>query len=312
MKQQRVFLIVFLLALIGNVKAQRYELGLQLGGSNIVGDIGRTNYIYPFPAKDISTFGVPVYANLLFKLNFNPYQSLRFNLGYSNFYFSDGFATENYRRLRRNYYGQYYQGRNNITEAQVLFEYNFAPINNEQKDGLLSPYIFGGLGAMLYNQPTLTVNNTFTRDPLGNPAPPMTNTDFNTTYLEGTKKGMTLAIPFGVGLKYKFDYNWTIFGEFMFRATFADDLDYSKLSSKNVRVTYEKVNSSESPNPFADPSNQRKSLLQSDPYLKEANDRTNTYLENRTIGNTKSNDWINTISIGLTYSFGRPPCYCDQ
>ncbi|MGZ5211062.1 MAG: DUF6089 family protein [Kaistella sp.] len=25
-----------------------------------------------------------------------------------------------------------------------------------------------------------------------------------------------------------------------------------------------------------------------------------------------SKDWVNTISLGLTYSFGRPPCYCGE
>ncbi|MFX4347614.1 DUF6089 family protein [Acinetobacter baumannii] len=29
------------------------------------------------------------------------------------------------------------------------------------------------------------------------------------------------------------------------------------------------------------------------------------------MGDQKSKDWMNTVSLGLTYSFGRPPCYCD-
>ena len=34
-------------------------------------------------------------------------------------------------------------------------------------------------------------------------------------------------------------------------------------------------------------------------------------LKDRQIGNINSKDWVNSVSIGLSYSFGRPPCYCD-
>ena len=46
-------------------------------------------------------------------------------------------------------------------------------------------------------------------------------------------------------------------------------------------------------------------------YKDIAEARVAKLLENRQIGNINSKDWVNTISIGLSYSFGRPPCYCD-
>ncbi|QCX53304.1 DUF6089 family protein [Elizabethkingia sp. JS20170427COW] len=304
-----IYIVLFLgSTLLSLFKTQRYELGLQLGGSNLVGDIGRTNYIYPFPAKDISTFGVPIYANLLFKMNFNPHQSLRFNLGTSHVYFSDAFAKENYRRTRKDSNGRNFQGTNNITTAEVLFEYNFLPINNEQRDGMLSPYVFAGLGAMFYSKPSLVAEHTFNNDSNGNPMEPTGNDDFATSYTIDTKGGMTFSIPFGVGLKYKFNYNWTIFGEVMFRPSFADDLDYSKIENKSVKNIYDKRFDKDG---NYDEANKGKSLLQTQPYLDVANERVNKALEDRVIGNPNSKDWINTISIGLTYSFGRPPCYCD-
>ena len=42
-----------------------------------------------------------------------------------------------------------------------------------------------------------------------------------------------------------------------------------------------------------------------------SNNFTEEFLKNRQIGNINSKDWLNSISIGLSYSFGRPPCYCD-
>ncbi len=113
-------------------------------------------------------------------------------------------------------------------KLQPIFDYNFLPVNEEQKS-MLSPYIFGGISGLMFN-----------------------------TTLEGNKFGF--AIPFGAGLKYKFNYNWALFGEFMFRATNSDTLDYS------------------------------------DEY---------------NLGNLNSKDWMNSMSLGLSYSFGRPPCYCQ-
>jgi hypothetical protein len=51
--------------------------------------------------------------------------------------------------------------------------------------------------------------------------------------------------------------------------------------------------------------------LQTGEYLVEVKKRADDYAKNSAIGNTNSKDWVNTISLGVSYSFGRPPCYCD-
>ena len=199
--------------------AQRHEIGIQLGTSNLTGDIGKTKYINPFPN---SNEGIPFYGAIMYRMNFNPYQSVRFRLAYNHIQFNDKYAQELYRASRGLY------GTNSVYEASAIFDYNFLPVNEEQKS-MLSPYIFGGISGLMFN-----------------------------TTLEGNKFGF--AIPFGAGLKYKFNYNWALFGEFMFRATNSDTLDYS------------------------------------DEY---------------NLGNLNSKDWMNSMSLGLSYSFGRPPCYCQ-
>lgn len=204
--------------------AQRHEIGIQLGTSNLTGDIGKTKYINPFPnsVNNLSNEGIPFYGAIMYRMNFNPYQSLRFRLAYNHIQFNDKYAQELYRASRGLY------GTNSVYEASAIFDYNFLPVNEEQKS-MLSPYIFGGISGLMFN-----------------------------TTLEGNKFGF--AIPFGAGLKYKFNYNWALFGEFMFRATNSDTLDYS------------------------------------DEY---------------NLGNLNSKDWMNSMSLGLSYSFGRPPCYCQ-
>ncbi|WP_435525636.1 hypothetical protein [Chryseobacterium indoltheticum] len=53
------------------------------------------------------------------------------------------------------------------------------------------------------------------------------------------------------------------------------------------------------------------SLLQTGNYYNVSKEREATYIRNRSVGDPDSVDWMNTFSLGLTYSFGRPPCYCD-
>ena len=204
--------------------AQRHEIGIQLGTSNLTGDIGKTKYINPFPnsINNLANEGIPFYGAIMYRMNFNPYQSVRFRLAYNRISFDDRYAQELYRANRGLY------GTNSVYEASAIFDYNFLPVNEEQKS-MLSPYIFGGISGLMFN-----------------------------TTLEGNK--FAFAIPFGAGLKYKFNYNWALFGEFMFRATNSDTLDYS------------------------------------DEY---------------NLGNLNSKDWMNSMSLGLSYSFGRPPCYCQ-
>ena len=204
--------------------AQRHEIGIQLGTSNLTGDIGKTKYINPFPnnINNLANEGIPFYGAIMYRMNFNPYQSVRFRLAYNHIQFNDKYAQELYRASRGLY------GTNSVYEASAIFDSNFLPVNEEQKS-MLSPYIFGGISGLMFN-----------------------------TTLEGNKFGF--AIPFGAGLKYKFNYNWALFGEFMFRATNSDTLDYS------------------------------------DEY---------------NLGNLNSKDWMNSMSLGLSYSFGRPPCYCQ-
>jgi len=204
--------------------AQRHEIGIQLGTSNLTGDIGKTKYINPFPnsINNLANEGIPFYGAIMYRMNFNPYQSVRFRLAYNHIQFNDKYAQELYRASRGLY------GTNSVYEASAIFDYNFLPVNEEQKS-MLSPYIFGGISGLMFN-----------------------------TTLEGNKFGF--AIPFGAGLKYKFNYNWALFGEFMFRATNSDTLDYS------------------------------------DEY---------------NLGNLNSKDWMNSMSLGLSYSFGRLPCYCQ-
>ena len=264
MKKELTYSLVAILFFLSFAKAQRHEIGVQLGVSNLVGDIGRTNYVLQKPVGSISDNGLPFYGGLMYRMNFNPYQTIRLNLGYSHIQFDDRYAKENYRRMRQ------LSGTNSVFSADLLFEYNFLPVNDEQVS-MLSPYIFGGLSGLYMEaaKPELTIRSA---------------TDVLVDYNQ--EKAFTMGIPFGVGLKYKFNYNWALSGEFTFRPTFSDQVDYSMLKEEDVTV--------------------RKTALNDENTALVVQD----FINKRNIGNPNSKDWVNSATLILSYSFGRPPCYC--
>ncbi len=283
MLKKRVYSLLLLISLLPLFPAQRHEVGVQVGINNLVGDIGRTNFILQKPFGNISEFGLPVYVGAIYRMNFNPYQTLRFNLGYANVQFSDTYAKEAYRSKRKLY------GTNSVSNADVQFEYNFFPVNNEQKS-MLSPYIFGGIGGIAYsnNRATIHVDK------------PIANNNYQTDTEQYTD--FKFSIPFGAGLKYKFNYNWALFGEMKFRYALTDNIDYSKFSGNNVKMVENFTNSR---------GETRIKTLKPSELTPEQIQYRDNYIQVRQIGNTNSKDWVNYVTLGLSYSFGRPPCYCE-
>lgn len=296
MNKKLLFSILALVLTIADMDAQRHELGVRVGHSNLVGDIGRTNYILQMPFRDVSTFGLPVYGGLLYRMNFNPHQTLRFDLGYNHIQFADAAAKEEYRYNRKMW------GTNDLYEASAIFEYNFFPVNNEQQRGMISPYIFAGVGAMMHDVTQATMSHDFRRDVNGVAQAPVNELDFNSTIEYDSGKKVTGYVPFGVGLKYKFNYNWAISAEVMFRPTISEQLDYSMLKEKDLKSTF---------NADILSPNTNTSLLQTGYYYAVAQERERDFLIRRKVGDPNSKDWINSVTLAVTYSFGRPPCYCD-
>lgn len=256
--------------------SQKHEIGVQIGMSNLVGDIGNDQYILQTPYSDGTTYGIPFYLGAIYRLNLNPYQTIRFNIGYSNLQFDDSKSNERYKKIRKNY------GINTIFHVDTIFEYQFLPINDEQKS-LLSPYIFGGIGGMIYYGHRLTIDyrDKTTQQIMNNPS------DYKISKKEN-KNQLSMYVPFGIGLKYKFDYNWNIFGETTFRPTFSNDIDYSDINIENIEISGEQLTKE-----------QKKFLSQK-------------FINSTNVGNKYTKDWINSVTIGISYSFGRPPCYCDK
>ncbi|MFV0305850.1 MAG: DUF6089 family protein [Moheibacter sp.] len=261
--------------------AQRHEIGVFAGGANVIGDIGKSNYINPMPvsSEENETIGrVPLAFGLLYRFNFNPYMGFRLSGTYGKVIGADFSAPEEYKKERG------YTYKNNIIEGALLFEYNFFNIN--EKDGKKhSPYIFGGIGAFFYDKNLYTVNHTFERDENGVIVEP---TAIASEVITRTKKESSFTLPFGAGYKFKYRKSFVLSAEVGFRYTQVDNLDFS--FSEEADFTF----------------NSEAGLNNAD-----VNQLNSNFVKSRQVGNTSNHDWYVFTGLTLTYTFGRPPCYCD-
>lgn len=168
---------------------QVYEVGVSLGGTNYVGDVGRTNYIYPNKLA----------GNVFFKYNYNPRIALRATYSYLPIKGEDSEADTDFRRNRG------YLFTNTINELAVGMEFNFYEYELSSEDKSWTPYILFELAAFSYSY--VKERSPAGKDVLG--------------------QKIALAVPIGVGFKSKLTGNLAFSLEAKFRYTFEDDLDYS-------------------------------------------------------------------------------------
>ncbi|SMC33296.1 type IX secretion system protein PorG [Moheibacter sediminis] len=265
--------------------AQRHEIGVFGGGANVIGDIGRSNYINPMPVSynsDKITDKLPIALGLIYRFNFNPHMGVRFNAIYGKVIGNDAVAPETYKKERG------YAYKNNILEGSLLFEYNFFDINNENA-AKHSPYIFAGIGAFMYDKNLYTITNSFARDSNGVIILPES---IDTQVSTKTEKESSFTFPVGAGYKVKYKHNWVISAEVGFRYTRTDNLDHSFANFNDFTFITEPG-------------------LDQPPFDAEIGRRNISAVESRQVGNTSNFDWYVFTGLTLTYTFGRPPCYCD-
>ena len=169
--------------------SQVYEIGGFIGGTNYVGDIGRTNFIYPNKLA----------AAAIFKWNWNPRIAFRGTYRFLPIEGDDKDADTDFKVNRG------LKFTNTIHEWALGMEWNFFEYDLSSNDKFWTPYILVELAAFRYKS-IASVNATNQKS--------YTN---KTSY----------AIPFGVGYKTRLNGDFAIAFETKFRYTFKDDLDYS-------------------------------------------------------------------------------------
>jgi hypothetical protein len=193
---KKILVLFFGLVFQSVLNAQINEIGVFLGGSNFVGDVGKTNYIAP----NEPTFGI------LYKWNKSPRHSYRFSYTQSTISANDLDSEVPGRNLRG------YRFENNIKEFSAGMEFNFFDFNlHEILKRKISPYVFTGISYFAYDE-LFVVNGNTRKD-----------------YTEST-----LAIPMIVGIKTNILDHFVLGLEVGARYTFTDNLDGSLPKNENL------------------------------------------------------------------------------
>jgi hypothetical protein len=191
---KRIFLFIFILGLT-KLNAQIHEVGVFLGGSNYIGDVGKANYVNP----NELAYG------LIYKWNKSPRHSWRISYTQSKITAND-LDSEVPGRFKRGY-----DFENNIKELSLGLEFNFFDFNLHNFDKLITPYVYSGLSYTNYDE--LYIINGVSK------------IDIN----HGT-----FAIPMIVGVKSNIMPNLILGVEVGARYTMTDNLDGSLPKNENL------------------------------------------------------------------------------
>ena len=138
MKKQ--FFILLFAIFSTTISGQVNEIGLFFGGSNFIGDVGRTNYVHP------NEFA----GGIIYKWNWNPRLALRSTLSYIPLSANDATA-DNPGRTNR---GAAFKS--TIYEAAIGLEFNFFNYEISTKETSWTPYALVELAAFEYSKGTAT------------------------------------------------------------------------------------------------------------------------------------------------------------
>jgi hypothetical protein len=180
-------------------KAQINEVGLFVGGSNYIGDIGPEYYINP------NNF----MGGVIYKWNMNPRIAFRGTFTYAQLSSDDADAT-NKERFNREI-----RFTNSIKEVAFGVEFNYFEYNLDDYSKTHTPYLLVEFAAFNYNV-VKSENPKVSRQ---------YNYESKTAY----------AIPFGIGYKTKLVYDFAIALEIRARYTFEDDIDYNNQEIKLLK-----------------------------------------------------------------------------
>ena len=172
--------------------AQIHEVGVFLGGSNYIGDIGPTTYISP----NEPAIGV------LYKWNKSPRHSYRFSYTQSKITSNDLDSKEVSRYQRE------YRFENNLKEVSLSLEFNFFDFNLHESSRKISPYVASGLSYFLARY-TLTDLKT------------------DTSVRGRTERRKSIALPIIIGVKSNISRSWVLALETGARYTLTDNIDGS-------------------------------------------------------------------------------------
>ena len=243
--------------------SQQVEVGLNAGGASYMGDFNQYN---PVKITGLS-------AGAFIKVNFDPYWAVGLHYNYGSVKGADSlskFAQERDRNL------SFYTP---LNEVSALLHFNFVDIFSPAAKKRLSPYLFAGVGILLFEPKTYYQGNEYLLRL------------YNTEGQSENYKKFTVTIPYGGGVKYRLNEGLTIFGQAGFRSPLTDYID-------DVSGVYPSRNSwpNGGPGPaLSDRSGEKTGLYLGDPGTQR--------------GDFRKRDNYMFVGIGISYTFVSQKCF---
>lgn len=200
-KRMKKLLIVLLFGCFGLISnAQKSEIGGMVGTSFYLGELNPTSLF-----ANIQPCG-----GIIYRYNFNPRFALKANLLFAEVQASD--------YDNNNQYARNLSFRSPITEISTQLELNFLNLYNIPARNHFAPYIYLGLSIFSFNPQAEYEGRFYDLQSLGTEG----------QGLEGQKDPYSLvsiAIPFGIGVKWNVGKYVSLGAEWGMRYTFTDYLD---------------------------------------------------------------------------------------
>lgn len=184
--KRKLFIILSLLGAY-TAQSQIHELGVTVGGSNYIGDIGSTKYINP---TDMA-------YGFQYRWNKSPRHSWRVNYTYMPISAKDSDSDMPFRKARG------LQSKNKINELMLGLEFNFFEFDLHNDWFAFTPYVHTGIAGFSYRDSYFNQYNK--------------QIERETEY--------SLAIPITLGVKALINKKLVISAEVGARYSFTDNLD---------------------------------------------------------------------------------------
>ncbi len=250
--------IAFIFNKTANAQQPVPEIGIVGGGAGYIGDLNQDNLL------KLSGTSLGAYV----KVSFNPFLSFGLHFTRAAVKADDATATNAYFRDRNLNFAS------PINELSFIIDYNFFDLYSIESKKKFSPYIFAGIGGILF-EPTVTHAGT-TIDKVRR---------LNTEAQALSYKHYTLTIPFGVGVKYKVKNNWSVFSQIGYRTANTDFLDDVSGTYPTTSVTKGSIN------------------------LSNPSTVIGVGLPGTQRGDFRKRDTYMFVSIGISYTFVSQKCY---
>jgi hypothetical protein len=193
----KFYLIVVLIFLAAELKAQTWELGGSFGGAGYIGDLNEHN---PLKVSGPSLGG-------FVQRNFDGYLSAKIDYTYGTISAAD--SNSSYPQLRE----RNLSFTTTLNEISLLGEFNFMSYIPEAGKNKFTPFIYLGFSAVKYVPRTTYDGVTY---------------DLRGYETEGEKKpyaNFAYSLPYGAGVKYNITGKWTLAADLGYRNTNTSYLD---------------------------------------------------------------------------------------